>query len=281
MKKLFVILSFLGSFICLSSQSWALPNCVGLWSASNWNNCTGTYVWKSGKYKGDKYLGEHKDGLAHGQGTYFFSKGDKYVGDWKSNKRHGQGSYTWGPRSKWAGDKYVGEYKDGKRTGEGLVFFANGQIQEGIFNEQLIEKKVYYSNKEIKENVLKETILNSEFPNFIWPVKGKIVKKFGIFGRGENYDGIDISVKNKVLIKSSLNGKVAFVGKIQKFGNLILIKHNKGWLTTYSNFDKFNVKEGEKLIQGQTIAYSDKSKKILHFQIRHNRNPIDPLTLIN
>ena len=131
MNKLLVTLSFLISIICLTSQSWALPKCIGLWSTSNWNNCFGTYVWKSGKHKGDKYVGEHKDGLAYGQGTYFFVNGDKYIGEWKENKEHGQGTYTW----KKSENKYVGEWKNGKINGQGTKTFADGTIEEGIWKD--------------------------------------------------------------------------------------------------------------------------------------------------
>ena len=63
---------------------------------------------------GDKYAGEYKDGLPHGQGTYTKANGDKYVGEFKDGKWHGQGTYTFPD-----GSKYVGEWKDGKEHGQG------------------------------------------------------------------------------------------------------------------------------------------------------------------
>ncbi len=48
-------------------------------------------MWKNG----GKYVGEYKEGLFHGQGTYNFANGDKYVGEWKESLFHGQGTYTY------------------------------------------------------------------------------------------------------------------------------------------------------------------------------------------
>jgi hypothetical protein len=68
----------------------------------------GTHTFDSGPYKGDKHVGNYKDGIKHGQGTYTFKNGDKYVGEFKDGKFHGQGTYTFKN-----GNKQVGEFKDG------------------------------------------------------------------------------------------------------------------------------------------------------------------------
>ena len=83
MKQLTTLISAFLFLIVGVSHVWALPNCVGPWNALTWDNCVGTYVWTSGESKGDKYIGEHKIGLAHGQGTYTFANGGKLVGEWK------------------------------------------------------------------------------------------------------------------------------------------------------------------------------------------------------
>ena len=178
MNKLLVTLSFLISIICLTSQSWALPKCIGLWSTSNWNNCFGTYVWKSGKHKGDKYVGEHKDGLAYGQGTYFFVNGDKYIGEWKENKEHGQGTYFYPSGDKYIGlhnngkrhgqgiytyanrDKYTGEHKNGKMHGQGIFIFNDGSKDVGEFKTDKLNG--YAIRYDPKGNILKEGIWKND-----------------------------------------------------------------------------------------------------------------------
>ena len=126
MKTLLLTLLFLISFICLTSQSWALPPCQGNHNDYR-HNCYGSYTWKSG----DIYLGEWKNDKWHGQGTYIYSNGDKYIGEYKNNKKNGKGTYTYGLNSEWAGDKYIGELKDGKKHGQGTYTWKSGNKHIG------------------------------------------------------------------------------------------------------------------------------------------------------
>jgi lipoprotein NlpD len=148
--------------------------------------------------------------------------------------------------------------------------------------DKILDQKVYNTlpitnkYKRVKTN----KIVNA--PNFIWPAKGEIIKKFGTFGKGQHNDGIDLKLKTNTPILSSYDGKIAFIGsQIKKFGNLILIKHDNGWLTAYSNIGKYNVKQGQKVTKKQIIAYSSSTEKIFHFQIRYKRNPVNPNSYIN
>ena len=163
MKQLTTLIFALLFLVIGVSHALALPNCTGSWS-TNWKNCFGTYIYgMDTEWAGDKYIGEFKDGLfhgqgtytwasgekyvgdfkddnKHGQGTYTYADGDKYVGEYKSDKMHGQGTYTYGPNSEWAGDKYVGEYKSDKMHGRGTYTTANGNKYVGTFsNDNFIE----------------------------------------------------------------------------------------------------------------------------------------------
>ena len=69
--------------MCVSSQSWGLPECP---SSPPFHNCYGSFTWED---KG-KYLGEWKDNKKHGQGTQTWANGGKYLGEWKYNKQHGK-----------------------------------------------------------------------------------------------------------------------------------------------------------------------------------------------
>ena len=148
--------------------------------------------------------------------------------------------------------------------------------------DQIIDKKIY----KIKPNVNKykntETKIIQNAPDFIWPAKGEIIKNYGSFGKGQHNDGIDIKLRNNSPIFSSHKGSIAFIGsQIKKFGNLILIKHDNGWLTAYSNIGKYNVKQGQKVTKKQIIAYSSSNEETFHFQIRYKRNPVNPNSYIN
>ena len=146
----------------------------------------------------------------------------------------------------------------------------------------IIDKKIYKSEPKIsnKNRIINAKSLNS--PKFIWPSKGQIIKNFGVFGKGQHYDGVDIKASSNSPIYSIYEGNVAFTGsEIKKFGNLILIKHKNGWLSAYSNLGRFNVKQGAVIKKGQIIAYSSKNIEYFHFQLRHNRNPVNPIRYLN
>ena len=159
MKKLLPILVIFLTSLLLAREALSLPNCVGTWSSSSWNNCFGQYIWTG---DGSKYIGEWKDGQMDGQGTYYYGEksewsGDKYVGKFRNGERHGQGSYfsadggkyigewkddkavegieTWGDKTEWAGDKYVGEYKDDNFHGQGTYTYADGEKYIGEFRD--------------------------------------------------------------------------------------------------------------------------------------------------
>ena len=148
--------------------------------------------------------------------------------------------------------------------------------------DQIIDQKIYNIKPIINKykNIRIKKIENA--PNFMWPAKGKIIKNYGSFGKGQHNDGIYIKLKINTPILSSHDGKIAFVGsQIKKFGNLILIKHNNGWLTAYSNIGKYNVNQGQSVKKKQVIAYSSSNDEIFHFQIRYKRNPVNPNSYIN
>ena len=145
-------------------------------------------------------------------------------------------------------------------------------VNEKVYNTKKITKNEYTHRNEKIKNA----------PVFLWPAKGKVIKSFGRYGKGQHYDGIDIMFGNNKPIFSAYDGEVAFVGsQIKKFGNLIIVKHNQSWVTAYSNLGKYNVKVGDKIKKQQIIAYTPDDENYFHFQLRHNRNPVNPLSYLN
>ena len=148
--------------------------------------------------------------------------------------------------------------------------------------DQIIDKNIYKVKPNVNKYKNTETKIIQNAPDFIWPAKGEIIKNYGSFGKGQHNDGIDIKLRNNSPIFSSHKGSIAFIGsQIKKFGNLILIKHDNGWLTAYSNIGKYNVKQGQKVTKKQIIGYSSSNEEIFHFQIRYKRNPVNPNSYIN
>lgn len=112
-----------------------------------------------------------------------------------------------------------------------------------------------------------------------WPTKGKVVSTFSIRDPGRR--GIDIVGRKGQPINAAAAGRVVYRGNgLRGYGNLIIIKHNETYFSAYAHTQNVVVKEKEKVKLGQHIAdmgntSSEKTK--LHFEIRRNGKPINPL----
>ena len=111
------------------------------------------------------------------------------------------------------------------------------------------------------------------------PANGKIVKKFN--RQLNDAKGIDIAGKRGDAIVASADGKVVYSGNgLISYGNLIIIKHNKTFLSAYAYNEKLLVNEGDDVKSGQKIAEMGRKDDLsprLHFEIRKNGKPDDPL----
>lgn len=111
------------------------------------------------------------------------------------------------------------------------------------------------------------------------PTKGRVVKKFN---RSRNdAKGIEYKGKRGDAILAAADGKVVYSGNgLISYGNLIIIKHNKTYISAYAYNRKLLVKEGDIVKAGQKVAEmgnKDKQSPRLHFEIRKNGKPVDPL----
>ena len=156
------------------------------------------------------------------------------------------------------------------------------KIKDYSVVDLIINEKVYKSKSVVTKFNKSNNTLIKNYPKFIWPAKGTVIKSFGKFGKGQYNDGIDIKLGENRTIYSAYDGKIAFIGsQIKKFGNLILIKHKDGWLSAYSNLGKYNVKQGDIIKKGEIIAFTSSYSKSFHFQLRYNRTPVNPVNYLN
>lgn len=117
--------------------------------------------------------------------------------------------------------------------------------------------------------------------NFDWPVEDARMSRGFLLGKRWHY-GLDLAAKKGTPILASESGVVIYVGKgFSGYGKLIVIEHNDTWATLYSHLNKFNVKEGDRVQRGQKIAEMGRTGRAtgvhLHFEIRYNRQPVNPL----
>jgi LysM repeat protein len=120
--------------------------------------------------------------------------------------------------------------------------------------------------------------------NFRWPVKGRVIYHFSDLVNGEINKGISISVPVGSSIKAAEDGVVLFSGIEDGLGNVILVKHAYGWITSYRHLSERLVKRGDVVSRGQVIAKSGKSDDLdtpqLYFSVKKdsvNVNPEDHL----
>ncbi len=121
---------------------------------------------------------------------------------------------------------------------------------------------------------------------FRWPVRGRVIASFGSKINGKDNDGIDIAVPEGTLVKSALEGVVAYSGnELKGYGNLILVRHRNGYVTAYAHLSEILVKRGDDVRRGQVVGKSGKSGDVaspqLHFEIRKGSSPVDPLQYLN
>jgi len=111
-----------------------------------------------------------------------------------------------------------------------------------------------------------------------WPVKGEIVTTFS---PKDHRKGIDIRGKVGTRIVAADDGDVVYSGNsLLGYGNLIIIRHNSSYLSAYGHNRTLLVKEGAKVKKGEKIAEMGSTRKkgaILHFEIRRNGKPVNPL----
>jgi lipoprotein NlpD len=114
-----------------------------------------------------------------------------------------------------------------------------------------------------------------------WPVGGRLLSAFN---ETTNLKGIGISGRLGQPVVASAPGKVLYSGDgIRGYGKLVIIKHNKVYLSVYAHNSQLLVKEGQSVVKGQKIAEmgnSDSGNVKLHFEIRRFGKPVDPIKLL-
>jgi lipoprotein NlpD len=109
-----------------------------------------------------------------------------------------------------------------------------------------------------------------------WPTQGKILAGFS----EASNKGLDIAGKPGDPVIASAPGRVVYSGSgLRGYGKLVIIKHNKTYLSAYAHNKDIFVKEGQNVLKGQKIAEignTDTDVPKLHFEIRKLGKPVDP-----
>jgi len=120
----------------------------------------------------------------------------------------------------------------------------------------------------------------SDGVEWMWPATGRVLAGFS---KGTN-KGVDILGKVGDPVFASASGRVVYSGTgLRGYGKLVIIKHNDTYLSAYAHNSNLLVKEGQSVVKGQKIAEigsTDSPQAKLHFEIRRQGEPVDPLKFL-
>lgn len=116
---------------------------------------------------------------------------------------------------------------------------------------------------------------------FRWPVSGKVITDFAA-SRGT---GINIDVPEGTAVRASESGTVIYVGNaVEGYGNLILLRHDNGYVSAYAHLSQATVVKGDTVSRGDAIGLAGMTGSVnrpqLHFELRKGATPVDPMPLL-
>ena len=119
-----------------------------------------------------------------------------------------------------------------------------------------------------------------------WPVKGKVISEYGAKPNGLKNEGINIAVPEGTGIRAAESGVVAYAGnELKGYGNLVLVRHEGGWVTAYAHASELFVKRGDTVKRGDVIAKAGQTGSVsspqLHFEVRKGATAMDPLKFLS
>lgn len=135
---------------------------------------------------------------------------------------------------------------------------------------------------EANRNIASET---SDEVGFDWPVESaRLTQPFRLH-QGRPHWGIDLAAPRGTSILAAESGYVVYTGRgFHGYGKLIVIEHRSGWATLYSHLDKITAKEGQFVNRGDVIGAMGRTGRAsgvhLHFEVRHQRQPVNPLAYL-
>ena len=125
--------------------------------------------------------------------------------------------------------------------------------------------------------------LGTSAQGFIWPLNGGITSGYGPRW-GRMHTGIDIEGYTGQPVVASKDGRVILASGYSGYGNTVIIDHGGGVATLYAHLSAFDVSAGSSVSQGQVVGRVGCTGSCtgdhLHFEVRVNGSPVNPLTYL-
>ena len=135
------------------------------------------------------------------------------------------------------------------------------------------------SNKQSSNVQVNPVRVNQGPVNWDWPARGAVVGTFS--ASGVENKGIDIAGSRGDPVVAAAGGEVVYAGSgLLRYGDLLIIKHNDSFLSAYAHNSVLLVAEGDRVRQGEQIAELGSTgidREMLHFEIRLEGKPVDPM----
>lgn len=121
---------------------------------------------------------------------------------------------------------------------------------------------------------------------FAWPAPGPVTSGYGyrthpIFGDTRLHTGIDIGAPYGATVVAAERGTVVYAGVMSGYGNVIVVDHGGGIATTYNHLSAFFVSTGRTVSRASSIGAVGCTGYCtgphLHFEVRVDGNPVDPM----
>lgn len=119
---------------------------------------------------------------------------------------------------------------------------------------------------------------------FIWPLKGKVISKYGPQANGMFYNGIRIEVVKESAVTAAAGGQVIFSALLKDYGETVIIKHDQNYATVYTHLSKRVVRVDQKIKRGEKIATvipAAYGVGFIDFEIRYKNKAKDPLLFLS
>lgn len=153
---------------------------------------------------------------------------------------------------------------------------------EDIRNEVVRKlKEAPKADAPIAEKLIAEKPAKVDDARFIWPVRGQMLSSFGPKSGGMRNDGINVGAPRGTPVVAADGGVIAYAGSdIPGYGNVVLIRHADGWMTTYAHLERIYVQREGAVKKGDMLGTVGTSGGLstpqLHFEIRQGSQALDP-----
>ena len=150
------------------------------------------------------------------------------------------------------------------------------------------KNKIFVNTKKkqfLQKKITKINSYNKKKINLIWPLKKPVLFRHFNSRVDQLYEGTSLGAPAGTKVFAAASGKVLHIGNQNNcFGNIIILKHSNSLITIYANLSQIYVKIGMIIKKGKYIGKVGLSGGVqsprVHFEVRYNRNPINPLIVL-